>query len=641
MSDRINEQYLIDFFNIKDSIEGIAELAEIKSKLKRIVFKNNQDICVIDTAADGMYFIESGTVLVLDSDERQINILHAGQYFGEYGVLSGQKRLSTVRSLGRAVVYKMEAEDLLGYLYKHPNVYGDFMKRVYNELSNKHSQILTLSGMHKGVLNHPSNSRPLSARQMIALYGSLLLIYLASMIFVPADTSAPIFIVPIVFMLAYVIITKRTLESLIASGILAAVLVYRTGMFPGYADSLINTISDKGNVYTVLVMTLMGGMINLIVHSGGVTAFEKAAAKFAKTKRSVFFTSLGIMVLTAIDDGLNMLTASYATYVPSREKGIIREKLALFYSMLPTVICSFFPFSLWSIYVTGTLAVSTRENAAMLFIHSIPFNFFSIITFIAMIMLALDHLPASAQMKEAEKRYKDTGLLWPKGSEKYLSVHDTEVWGRISNVIIPIIIFAICSFTIRSFRAGALKSDSVVGLMAALVFMFLLYCFKKIMTPKQFNDILVDGIADSILPVIVYLLTINFSMLLENLGLHTYLVWLIDTFGVSKTIFPFVTFILSMILTLFIGSSWSMYALVFPIALNLGNHLGINPAFMVGVIAGAGIAGECNCPFTSDPMMLANSVGINPVAVQKLRLSYSTMLTAVAAVGYLIAGFFI
>ena len=116
MKKRINQKFIAAFFGLDDSDEGQAELAEIESKLQKESYKNGQDICKIGSEADGMYFIESGTLVVLDENDKQINVLHVGQYFGEYAVLSGQKRLSTVRSHGKTVLYKMESSDLLDFL---------------------------------------------------------------------------------------------------------------------------------------------------------------------------------------------------------------------------------------------------------------------------------------------------------------------------------------------------------------------------------------------------------------------------------------------------------------------------------------------------------------------------------------------
>ncbi len=641
MAERISEKYIGEFFGLLPDEAGKAELAEIKSKLKKIVYEHGHDIVTIDEDPDGMYFIESGTAVVLGREGEQLNILHIGQYFGEYGVLSGQKRLSTVRSLGRSVVYKMESEDLLGFLRRHPDIYGEFMKRVYGQLSSKHSQILALSGMHKGVLTHPSNSVPLSHKQIILNYGTLLLIYILTSLFIPVDSSLPVFALPLVFMLAYVLITKRTVESLIASGIYAAILVYRSGMFVGYADALIETMGSADNVFTVLVMALMGAMVNLIVHSGGVTAFEKTAAKTGKTPKGIFLSSLAIMTATSIDDGLNMTCASYASYTPAKEKGIVREKLALFYSMLPTVLSSFFPLSLWGIFVIGTISATEKKDALSLFCHSIPFNFFSIITVVAMFLFAIGKLPNNRQIKDAEKRYKETGILWPTGSEKYLSTHDTEVWGKIVNVMLPIIVLAASSLAIRSLRTGSFVVDSAVGLLTALAFMFLLYCFRGIMSPEQFIDNLVEGISGSTLPIIMYLLTMCFSSLLDVLGLHIYVEEIIDVFDHAVFLLPAATFVLSMLLTMALGSSWAMYAITFPIILNLVHSLGLNPFLFVGAIAGAGIAGEKNCAFTAEALNVGTAVGINPAAARKIRMAYSSVFSAIAAAGYLIAGLFL
>ncbi|MBE5857465.1 MAG: cyclic nucleotide-binding domain-containing protein [Lachnospiraceae bacterium] len=640
---KINEKFLAEFFGLGDSKEELGELAGIKEKLERIVYENNCDICAIDDDADGVYFIESGTAVVLGRDGSQINVLHSGQAFGEYAVLSGGKRLSTVRSHGRTVIYRMDGDDLLGFLRRHPNVYGEFMKRVYSQVSAKHSQILALSGKRRGVLKHPSNALPMSKRQVVIHYSLLLIIYLIAYLAVPAETAAnwPVFLLPMALMLAYVLITKRTIESLLVSGILASILVYRAGLFAGFTDAVLDTMADMDNVFTVLVMALMGGMINLIFTSGGATAFEKMAEKTEKSPKSTLLTSLGIMAVTSIDDGLNMMCASYASHIPAKKNGIVREKLALFYSMLPTVLSSFLPLSLWGIFVIGTISATEKKAATLLFCRSIPFNFFSIITLLAMVALAFGLLPRNKQLKAAEKRYKDTGALWPEGSEKYLNYHDSEVWGRISNVMLPILVLAVASFAVRSALTKSFVVDSAVGLMIALAFMFLLYTFRGVMSQEQFVERLVDGMADATLPIVLYLLTTCFSTLLDALGLPLFFENLIDIFEKTKFLLPATSFVLSVLLTVVLGSSWSMYAITFPIVLKLVATLGLDPALFVGIIAGAGIAGEKICAFTAEATDVGTAVGINPDAAARIRISYALALSLITTVVYLIAGFFL
>ncbi|MBR4345159.1 MAG: cyclic nucleotide-binding domain-containing protein [Lachnospiraceae bacterium] len=638
---KINYTYLKDFFGIDDTPEGIDDIKKLSSRLIKVKYENGQDICTIDEDADGMYFLESGTAVVLDRNGEQINIMHEGQYFGEYGVLAKQKRLSTVRSLGRTVLYKLNAEDMMVFISKYPDIYGNMMKKVYGQVSGKHSQILALSGMRKGILRHPSNNVPMSKLQMLLQYGSLLLIYILSALFIPSDTSFPLFILPLVLMLGYVMITKRTIESLVVASILAAILVYRNGISAGYTDAIMSTMANLDNVFTVLVMALMGGMVNLIAASGAVTAFKKRADRSINSQKKAFFFSLGIMTATAIDDGLNMLCASTATGQASKTVKIEREKLGLFYSMLPTVLSSFFPLSLWGIFVIGTLKVSVKENAVTGFIQSVPFNFFSIITVLAMLLLCVNKLPKNNLLKNAEKRIKNGGNLWPEGSEKYLSTEEPEMWGKIFNIMIPIVVLAVSSLLIRSITNGNFMVDSACGLMAALLIMFILYCMQGLMSPEQFVENLITGIANSALPIILYLLTMCFSSLLEQLSLTGYFADVISTFEGIRPLLPCVFFLASVLLTIALGSSWAMYAIAFPIALNITYSLGLNPYLCIGAISSAGIAGEKICAFTSDALNVGTAIGCNPDTICRTRVFYGIAFTGIVSILYLIAGFII
>jgi len=640
MADRINSSYIRQFFSLPDTPEGNAELSEIESRLERISFENGTDICTFGAESDGMYFIDSGTAVVLNEQGDQVNLLHKGNYFGEYAALTGEKRLSTVRSLGRSVVYRLSNEDAVYFISKHPDIYGVLMKRVYSQVSGKHAQLMALSGIRRGVLRHPANAAILSGKQVIVHYGILIALFIAAPIFIPSNTTGPVFLVPLMFMPIYAILTRRTIESLIVSTALAALLAYRSDIFTGFTDAIEGAMASPGNIFTVLVMALIGAMVNLITVSGGVTAFEKTALKIEKSPRSIYLTSMGIMAATSIDDGLNMLAASYASYSPAKKHGIVREKLALFYSMLPTVLSSFLPISLWGIYVIGTLN-SVSDDGAVLFCKSIPFNLFSIITLIAMILFSFGKLPLSGRIKKAEKRYKEGGTLWPDGSEKYLSVHETEVWGRKSNVMFPILVMIVASVAFRSFAGKSFVLDSAVGLVATLTFMFLLYTFRGVMSPEQFVENMVDGIAGSVPAIIMYIITMCFSSLLNKLNLVEYFEDMIDVFGGYLFLLPAGVFICSLLLTVVLGSSWAMYAIAFPVVLSLTRSLGLTPVIFVGAIAGAGIAGEKLSMFTAESINIGVAVGINPKDAFRVRLSYSIIFSAIATGGYVLLGLFL
>ena len=638
MAHVIDDDFLRHFFGLGTDRAAQAELADIRSRLIRIQFNNEESICTIDEEPDGMYFLESGAALVLDRDGEQINVMHEGQYFGEYGVLAQQRRLSTVRSRGRTVVYKLENEDMMAILRRHPELYGEFMKRVYSQVSSKHAQILQFSRMHRGVLRDPGNRAPLSKRQMLIQYGILALVFALAYFLLPADTVFPVFLLPLVLMLVYVLITRRTLESLIVAGMFAALLVHRSGLAPSYTDALMATMADKGNVFAVLVMSLMGGMVALIRASGSVTALKKWADRRVKSRRGVLFATLAILAVTAIDDGLNLLCAAGSLRSAADEQRLPREDSSLLLSLLPTTLCSFFPFSLWAVFVAGTMGPSCGSGAFGLFCRSIPLNFFSTAALIACLLFCFGLLPRTKALRRAGERVKKGGELWPKGSERYIPQEETQFWGSAWNLLLPILVLAAAALGVRSIHTGVFAADSAVGLMATLILMFLLYCGQGLLSPEEFMEHLLQGIQEAALPIILYLLTMCFTTLLEQEAMVAYLDQAAELMGTYSRLIPAALFLLFSLLTVALGSSWAMFVIGFPVAIQLGLRAGLPLALCVGAVCAAGLAGETCCAFTSESLSVGSAIGCEPSSVLEVRLPYCLILSAAAFALYLIAG---
>ena len=75
---QIDKEYVRAFFGIDESPEGDEELDAIGAKLERLQFRSGQDICTIDGEPDGMYFLESGTAVVLDREGDLRGVLSLG-----------------------------------------------------------------------------------------------------------------------------------------------------------------------------------------------------------------------------------------------------------------------------------------------------------------------------------------------------------------------------------------------------------------------------------------------------------------------------------------------------------------------------------------------------------------------------------
>ena len=638
-NNKINEEYLQNFFGISADEEGLKEAGKILARLERLEFNNSQDIIVIDDEPDGMYFLESGMAAVLDRSGRQVNMMHEGQCFGEYAVLAQSRRMTTVRSVGRTVVFRLGGDELLEILHEHPKIYGEMMKKVYDQVTGKHSQILLLSKMRRGILQVPENQAPLTPKRMLLQYGGLALLFLLSALFIPKNGAVPLFAPPLLLMLVYVLLTKSTVESLLVSGMYAAVLLYRSGLAPGYTDSLIKTMSDGGNVFTVLVMALMGGVVTLIEASGAVTAFKKLSEQKIKTGRGARLAMIGIMAVTAIDDCLNMLCAATSIRTSADKQRVPREDQALLLSLLPTCLSSFIPFSLWGIFVVANINLVPGIDGFPMLCRAVPFNIFPILCTLAMVAFSCGAFPRSRRLINARKRVEEGGELWPEGSAPYLVREDTQLWGRLRNLLLPVAVLGIATVTVRSVWEGRLMVDSACGLVATLIFMFFLYCAQGIMSPEKFMEELINGIQSMTLPIILYLLTMCFSALLDQERIGSSLGNGLRALGLPDNIMPVVLFLVFSLLTMALGSSWAMYAIAFPLGMRIAISMGLNLPLCAGAICSAGIAGEKLCPFTSDSLSVGTSIGCDPNAVLHTRIPYSIVMFILSLLLYTLAGF--
>ena len=635
----IDDAYLRHFFALEDDEEGKAECEKIRAKLERLQFSHGQDICRIDDEPDGMYFLESGTCAVLDRDGEQINIMQEGQYFGEYGVLSGARRLSTVRSVGRTVVYRLNGPDMMEILSGRPNLIGEFMKRVYAQVSRKHSQLLKLSQIRRGILQSPKNQVPMSLKAMVLLYGILAVVMAAGLLLIPRGYGGPVFLLPLVVMIVHALVTKRTVESLAVGGVFAAALLLRNGLTGSYTDALIEAVTDADNAVTVLIMSLMGGLISLIEASGAVTAFQKLAERRIKTRRGALFGTLGIMAVTAIDDGLNMLCAAVSVRPSADEQRIPREHTSFLLSFLPRTLCSLMPFSLWGIFVIGSIGLGVSGEGANAFCSAIPFNFFTVLTIIAGVLFCFGRLPRTKTLRRAEQRVESGGELWPADSERFQPQDELTFWGALRNLLVPVVVLAVTSLAIRSIWVHSLVLDSACGLVATLLILFFFYCGQRIMSPEQFAEHLISGIQGMVLPNVLYLMTMCFSSLLKQEDMASFFESALLALGSAAALIPAVLFLSFTLLTVALGSSWAMFVIGFPVAIHMATLGGLHLPLCIGAICAAGLAGEMNCVFTSDAFSVGSAIGCNPRTVLSVRMPYSLFFTGASLLLYVIAGF--
>lgn len=119
-------------------------LTAISAKLQRVHFEHDDVVFVENSLGDSMYLIESGQVKVsvntgAGQQERIINYLGPGNFFGEMALLLDQRRSATVTVTIDADFWVLRKADLDELLVDHPEI----ALQITKELSRRLSDVVT------------------------------------------------------------------------------------------------------------------------------------------------------------------------------------------------------------------------------------------------------------------------------------------------------------------------------------------------------------------------------------------------------------------------------------------------------------------------------------------------------------------
>lgn len=636
----ITKNYLETFFKIPPQ-----EAKEIHRKMERLVYDNDAPIVRLGDEADGLYFLEEGQATVVNENGEPVNEMNPGQMFGEYAVLTGELRMSTVKAHGSVVVYRLLPKDFLRIVGKHPKIVGSLMKQTYGQVSVMHKKLASLTRRYRGVLWSPTQNADAKLSGILLTYGVVLGVFAAAFLLaalaIPNMDMIPLWwqLLPVVFLMAFTLRTKRVVEGMILTVLLLGGMLYRGNFILGFGDMMIEGIGNPDTSETIVIMSMVEAVAALLASAGVVSAFKKLAERRVKTKRDSMLGMLLIMLLVNMDECLNVKTAGYCLNEISDKNRIPREFRSLLGSF-SMALCSLIPFSLWSAYICGWASVYV-ENGGNVFLKSIPFNLVGIFAMLFSVLLVFGILPKTKQLKHARQRVENGGSLWPEGSERYFETDaEDSVVGKPVNLLLPMLIWAVSAVVCGMIRnPGAFAMDSVSGLIITLIFMFFLYVGQRLMSPKDYFDTIANGIGNALMPILLLVMAERIAAGLEMLGFEAFLETSIPKLvGGQMILIPAVLFVMFTLIGLGLGSCWGMYGIGIPITMYLATHLNLNLPLCLGAVLAAGIMGVGLCPYLDETAPEVANIGCTPRAFRKLRIQYWIPMAIFCMIGYVILG---
>ena len=312
-------------------------------------------------------------------------------------------------------------------------------------------------------------------------------------------------LLPPIIAIVLALITKEVYSSLFV-GILSGALLY-AGFNPwhtvtGTFDVMIGKLSDSWNVGILIFLVVLGMMVALINRAGGSAAYGRWASAHIRTKTGALLSTIALGVLIFIDDYFNCLTVGSVMRPVTDKHGISRAKLAYLIDATAAPVCIIAPISSWAAAVSS---VAPEGEGLTLFIRSIPYNLYALLTIGMMLLCAVMRLDFS-KMRIHEQN-AEAGDLFTTDSRPYADEQAPEDNGRghVFDLILPIAVLIVCCvgtmvYTggffdpassayldfVTAFSGSDASTGLVLGSFLALIFTFLLVVPRRVVSFVQF-----------------------------------------------------------------------------------------------------------------------------------------------------------
>lgn len=458
----------------------------------------------------------------------------------------------------------------------------------------------------------------------------VLIASLSNVALVDGDDYGLYSLLPTAVVLGMAILTRRTIESLLAGTLVGLLMIDPTSVITRGSDILLGVLGNDTVTWIILVCGLFGSLIALLVKTGGVLSFGDTMARRIHTRHHSLLATWFLGLVIFVDDYLNALTISASMKKITDRFNISREKLAYIVDSTAAPICILVPFSTWAVFFAGLLEENdVTGNGMGLYIEAIPYMFYAWVAAAIVPLVALGWIPDIGPMKTAEARAAG-GQVIPQGvNDTTLEVDEDKPRPHLLNFLLPIatLIFFTWYFEI----------DILRGVIVALAVMLVLIGSQRLLSFHDTFDTALDGFKAMIMPLGTLVAGFTLKEVNDVLGLTDFVIATVQPL-MTPGMLPAVVFVTMAFLAFATGSFWGLFAVALPIVLPLASSIDANMPLVVGALISASAFGSHACFYGDSTVLSAQGSGCTPMAHALTQLPYVLIAAAIATVVFLMVG---
>ncbi|MBP3311070.1 MAG: Na+/H+ antiporter NhaC family protein [Butyricicoccus sp.] len=460
-------------------------------------------------------------------------------------------------------------------------------------------------------------------------------------------------VLPPVIAIGLALLTKEVYSSLFI-GIFVGALMY-TGLHPLAAtETMFGIMGEKvsGNIEIVLFLVMLGILVSLITKSGAPRAYGEWATRRIKSRRGASFATTALGALIFVDDYFNCLTVGTVMRPVTDRYKMNRAKLAYIIDATAAPVCIIAPISSWAAAVGTSLPEDATIDGFSLFLQTIPFNLYALLTlaFLIWIMAAdIDFFAMGKYAREVEK----SGKLDSTGEEATVICGA----GKVIDLILPIaVLIGSCVlamiYTGGFFEGGVSIVDAfadcssstalVLGSFATLIFTFLMYIPRGILSFGQFCESFTEGFKAMVpaIFILTFAWTLSGVCSADYLNLRGFVAGLVQDSEGSMLLglMPAIFFVIALGIAFATGTSWGTFGILIPIAFSIfpdtQNMLVVTVA---ACLAGA-VCGDHISPISDTTILASAGAQCRHLDHVSTQIPYALTVAAMCFIGYLAAG---
>lgn len=471
------------------------------------------------------------------------------------------------------------------------------------------------------------------------------------------ETSAWSMLPPIIT-IVLALLTKEVYMSLIV-GIFSGAMLFTGGDFLQSIIKFFEIMSGKvgDNVNILAFLVILGILVAAITKSGATKAYGEWARSVISGKKSALGLTAFLGMLIFIDDYFNCLTVGTVMRPVTDKFKIARAKLAYIIDATAAPICIIAPVSSWAAAVGSSLPEDSGLDGFQLFLETIPFNLYAILTMLFMVFIIISGRDFATMRKAVDdSRYE------VKIPEEYKDTVEAETHfsgnGRIIDLVLPLVVLiSTCIYgmlytggidegkTIAEAFADCDASQALVlGSFISLIFTFLLYIPRRVVKFSEFCECFGQGFKAMVPAIFILCLAWTLSGVCgaDYLNLGGYVGMIVHDNASIAVFLPVIFFLVAIGLAFATGTSWGTFGILIPIAMAV---ITLTPetyqmlVLCIAAILSGAVGGDHASPISDTTILASAGAQCNHLEHVETQVPYVLTVSACCIAGYIVDGF--